>query len=904
MSSAATAGRDLGLLRAMLDRVDQQDPGAFNNLGVLYHARGLHAEAVEAFLRALALDPRMRTAARNLELAAAQPGACDARLANLDAQIDADPEDRAALRERAQLLRLIGRTHDAARALDALIAEDPDDGDALFERGRIEQRVGDLRRAQRWYERAVNAGARGGARLHLAEVLYQRGHNEQALDALDMLLAQTPDEAEAHLLRGFVLGELGQHEAAIIAARRAAVLNPALESVQGDLTIESALTAATAGASAPAVGAAMASTSDSALARYGLGLAFRQRGYFREARGELERALANGEDEQLVQHALAELDLLDGESASARERYRALLALHESARWWNEHGVALHQMGEVVAAAESYGRALRLDPRHALAYNNLGVALAGRSDHAAARQSFTRAVDLDPTFVLARVNLARWFAQHDEWATALDTLRELVAFHPREAEAWHTLGAVLMRVNRPEEARDALLKAIELRHTHADARFALAQVLDQLGDADGATREMQQALSNASVRREMRLTVGIELQRECPDAVGAVDLLSLGRGAPLAGVALGQDAVEALLPETSSSAAEQATVAVSAEARARSACDAADDFGARTLHGEAVERYRAARELLEADAADGSDSLTDDDARTALWRRAALGEARSLCLLQRASSAHGLLKQLGAESPTDAEVLTLFAAACADLASGSDIVDGENRAVSFDTARAALLRLLKQSVASAALLHFAGDVALRIDDVGLALACYRRALANDPTRPTPRVAIARLLRQRGDLLAARLELVAALATAPHWREALLELALVHRDAARVAEARRVLVRHLSRVPTDLDAIDMLVELLIAEDRNDDARVAVARLLRHDPDRPAALWYESLLLTQQSRWREAFVRWTRLAALPGGGAWSDRAHTALARAAELSQPRGTPARGERAVAQVA
>lgn len=885
MSSAVTAGRDLDLLRAMLDRVDQRDPGAFNNLGVLYHARGLHAEAVEAFLRALALDPRMRTAARNLEVAAARPGACDDRLARLDARIAADSDDRAAHRERAQLLRLIGRTDDAARLLDALIAEDPEDGDALFERGCIEQRAGDLRRAQRWFERAVNAGARGGARLHLAEVLYQRGQNEQALDTLDRLLVHTPDEAEAHLLRGFVLGEMGRHEAAMLAARRAAALNPALQTLQGDLTIDGLATAAGMGDAASDVGAVMAASSDGALARYGLGLAFRQRGYFREARAEFERALTSGEDARLVQHALAELDLLDGFSASARARFEGLLAEEETARWWNEHGVALHQAGNVDAAAESYRRALRLDPRHALTYNNLGVALADRGDLTAAREAFARAGELDASLVLARLNLGRWHAQHGEAATALDLLRELVAFHPRDAEAWHTLGAVLAQVRRHEEARDALVKAIEQQPTHAGARFALAQLLEQLGDADGATREMQQALRLASVRRDARLTVGIALQRECPDAVGPVDLLSLGGGAPLAGVALDADTVEALLPERAPAAvaavapAPGAAPERSASDRAHAACTLADDYGLRTLHGEAVERYRTARELLEAH---------DGEASSTLWRRAAIGEARALCLLQQAAAARPLLKRLGAVSPADPEVLALYAAAIAD---GDH--DGDTRRA---LVRTALLRLLRHEVTSAALLHFAGDVASRLPDAALALTCYRRALALDPTRPTPRVAIARLLRSRGDLLAARLELVAALATAPHWREALLELARVHREGKRFAEARQVLARHLARVPTDLDALDLLADVLLAEERGADARVVVARLLRHDPDRPSALWFESLLLTQQSRWREAFTRWTRLAAVPDGGAWADRARAALARAAHLAAGRETPSNG--------
>jgi cellulose synthase operon protein C len=863
-----SAGPETGLLRALADRIDQRDPGAFNNLGVLYHSRGLHAEAVEAFLRALALDPRMRAAARNLELAAAQPGACDARLAALETRLADNPDDRLALRERAQLVRLLGRVDDAVRLLESLIAEDPDDAESLFDRGLIEQRAGDLRRAQRWFERAVNAGALGNARLHLAEVLYQRGLNEQAMAVLEQLLAEHPDHADGHLLRSFVLGDMGHHEEAIAASRRAAQLNPALEALQGDLVIEPSAPLATVGANQ-----VMAVQPDGALARYGLGLAFRQRGYFREARQEFERAFAQGEDSRLVQHALAELDLLDGDSASARARYEALLGLQETARCWNEHGVALHQAGDVASAADSYRRALRIDPRHALAYNNLGVALADRGDANAAREAFTRSAELDPTFVLARLNLARWFAAHSDPAAALSLLRELAEFHPREAEVWHTLGRVLTQAQRPDEARIALVKAVEVRPSHAEARYVLARVLEQLGDSDGAVRETQTALSLSPVRKDDRLSVGIDLHRECPDAVGAVDLLSLVGGTPLVGVSLAAGDVEAWLPEQS-----HATPSLPAiEERARAACDAADDFAARTLHGEAIERYRGAREQLDAafavDAPHAPPTPEHAAVLQALWLRAATGEARSHCLLRRAAEALPLLRRVLEQAPESADVLALLAASLA----------AHDATTIRDEARATLLRVLRLDVESAALLHFAGDVAVRLHDESLALGFYRRALAHDPTRPTPRVAIARLLRERGDLLAARLELAAALAAAPRWREATVELARVHRDAGRLAEARSVLVEHLVRVPTDLDALALLADVLVGESRQADARVAVDRVLRHEADHPVALWFDGLLLTEQSRLRDAMTQWSRLSQLSDAEPWSSRARAALARA---------------------
>ena len=185
-------------------------------------------------------------------------------------------------------------------------------------------------------------------------------------------------------------------------------------------------------------------------------------------------------------------------------------------------------------------------------------------------------------------------------------------------------------------------------------------------------------------------------------------------------------------------------------------------------------------------------------------------------------------------------------------------------------------------------------MAVRLHDESLALGFYRRALARDPQRPTPRVAIARLLRERGDLLAARLELVAALAAAPAWRDAILELARVHRDAKRHVEARHVLADHLMRVPTDLDALATLAEVLLAEGRVGDARVAIDRVLRYDADHGAGLWFDGVLLTEQSRLRDAVARWSRLSRLADAEPWSSRARAALERARGVDAMVSAPA----------
>lgn len=844
---SVVAARDAELLRSLIHRIDPGDAGAYNNLGVLYYSKGLHAEAVDAFLSALEVDPRMLTAARNLEVAATAPGACDTRLEALAVRIAENDEDIAARREQVRLLRLIGRSDEAARNCDAILAEFPEDVEALLERGAIERRVGDLRRAQRWLERAHNAAPLNPIiRLNLAEVLYHRGSNEQALAQLKGIGGGDSGIADAHLLRGFILGDMGRHEEAAEAAAEAARINPALSSLRANLSIDGAPESAVASA-----------IEGGELAHYGLALAFRQRGYLDGARRELERAAEAGEDARLVAHAMAELDLVDGRSDDAIKGYSDLLAQYEDvARYWCEHGVAMHQSGCVDDAAESYRRALRSDPRYALAYNNLGVALAHAGDSAAAREAFTRAIELDPTLVRARLNLARWYRGNNDLLAAMALLRELTSFHRSDAEAWTELGLVMTGLTRQREAQQAFARAVEADPGHAGARYGLADVLAALGDDQGSSREMQNALAISPLRKESKLQLGIDLQRECPEALGNVDLLTNHAMSPLAGTMVSEAAFASLLREKERSAAAMSDVLLPAERAAREFASA-EEFALRGLHGEATERYQRCITLLEAQLP--ATRNTDD-----LLFSAKLGDARSMCLTGRGYESLDALRELAGVHTGDLEVQALNAAAEAQAL----LLNAEAPVASTDLARVRVIMqgIISRDDASAAILHFTGDSALSLGDEAFAMLFYRRALAADPSRPTPRVAIARMLIARGAFFPAQLELSAALAAVPEMHDARYEMARVRHLLGNHREALAVLTGLLQENPTLVEALVLLGEVLVAAGNAQDARTALRRARAYDPDNVSAIRAEAAVLKVLGRDREAQQRLMQVALL--------------------------------------
>ena len=117
-----------------------------------------------------------------------------------------------------------------------------------------------------------------------------------------------------------------------------------------------------------------------------------------------------------------------------------------------DEALAKEEAGELESAAETYQRALQLDPRHPTLLFDLGNVLfqLGRIQDSIA--NFQVALECDPEFAMA----------------------------------WHNLGSVYGQQGNFEEAASALRRAVELVPTYADSHFLLAEVLRNMGRSSEA----------------------------------------------------------------------------------------------------------------------------------------------------------------------------------------------------------------------------------------------------------------------------------------------------------------------------------------------------------------------------------------------------------------------------------
>jgi tetratricopeptide (TPR) repeat protein len=879
------------VLRSFARRIDPSDPGAHNNLGVVYYRKGLIEDAIAAFQHALELDPKMQIAQRNLEIAYRRSGYYDRRVAELRDRLRQHAADREARWELARTYASLGQHDDAAREFEQLLEHVPDDVPALTQLALVEKHRGRMERATELLERARTLEPGSGViHQYLGEVLYNRGINQDALDALERSVALTPDNADAHYQMAFALGDMGRHEEARAATKRAIRLNPSLARAQTNLSLERVSRGmATPELHDAGLRATVPPVSDDAgtLAHYNLGLAFRQKGYYAEALREYRLALDRGEDPELVRQAVAEVHLLRRDHVAALDLYEQLVReLPDRPKLWNERGVVLHQLGRFDEAIASYEEARARDAGYGLALNNLGITLAqiGREEEAV--DLLRDAMNAESELSIPAINLGLLLLRVGKFQLSIQIFRQVVERDATLGAAWNGIGLVLTEIGRNTDARNAFVRAVEADPRSAEAHYNLSFALSRLGDYDGALKAVTRAQTLDPYYVTQGFRLAIDLQYEDPTIsvvpeisadvttevvgqnlqfdAGVLDnlfreLARPGIGdaprSPSDAFALARDYLNKGFLELASAEANRAMGRGGAPAEGHLLL--ANIFARRGLHGEALERYRAAR---------GAEPDL---------KEARLGEVRSLLALGRQREAAGEAEALVTVYGDDVDVLVALA---------------ESRLASNDPAAAleALVGARGRAPQRADLLKLEGDIAMGMGDFETAESAYGAALELDPGLVQVRVALGAVFERRERHADAEHQYRAALDALPTHTQAAVALANLYRRMGRARAAVNLLVDILAVDPSEIDGLLGLGHALLDDGRLEAAGEAFARVLARDEAHVGALFFSGVVLARRKEYRAAVQQWERVIAHDPGGPFAHRARQHARTALDLER----------------
>lgn len=184
-------------------------------------------------------------------------------------------------------------------------------------------------------------------------------------------------------------------------------------------------------------------------------------------------------------------------TAALQENLRALDINPLLGKAYFNVGAIYQNRGDVRRSIDQYRIAIALRPDLALSHNNLGYAYytLGRRDEA--KREYDEAIRLKPDYVMAYINRANLQMELNRASGAAADYMSAINFGGNSlgGDVYYRLAMAFKLLNRPGDAREALLISIRLEPGLAEGYFELGLMLEREGRSGEASRLYRQALS-------------------------------------------------------------------------------------------------------------------------------------------------------------------------------------------------------------------------------------------------------------------------------------------------------------------------------------------------------------------------------------------------------------------------
>ena len=158
-------------------------------------------------------------------------------------------------------------------------------------------------------------------------------------------------------------------------------------------------------------------------------------------------------------------------------------------------GRIYYQQGRHTEAAETFRRAITLDPRAYRAWDNLGLALEALGDVAQAQQHYLKAIALvhkdHPTYDVVYANFADLMIKLGNYQSAFDLAAEAAERNPNEPRNFFLAGKALVQLGRSDLSVRWFEQAIALNADYPEPHYLLSQAYRKLGRLADAERELK-----------------------------------------------------------------------------------------------------------------------------------------------------------------------------------------------------------------------------------------------------------------------------------------------------------------------------------------------------------------------------------------------------------------------------
>jgi superkiller protein 3 len=413
--------------------------------GAFLFDQGKYDEAIQAFNKALEIDPKNADAWTGKGQALIKQEKYNDAIQAFDRSLEIDPKNaRTWILEGTAFLFYQGKYDKAVQAFDKALEIDPKNSIAWHFKGRTlfnQEKYSDAIQA---FDKALETDPNNVTAWHFkGETLIHQEKYDEAVQAFNKALEIDPKNADAWTGKGQALIKQGKHNEALLALKTAVEIDP-----QNTNDIVWCL----------------------------IGESLYECGNYDEAHQALEKAL-NADPNDM--HAwLLKSRVLIAQHKSPDEYLPALemvtkinpqldpqLAekINETiVVGWIWRGLSLNTQGKYDEAVQAWDKALERDPKNVATWCSKGEALLKQHKYIESVQSCDTALDIDIKNAEAWCLKGRALINLEKDDEAIQALNNALEIDPQLADAWYNKGLALKKWRKNDEAIQALDKALEI----------------------------------------------------------------------------------------------------------------------------------------------------------------------------------------------------------------------------------------------------------------------------------------------------------------------------------------------------------------------------------------------------------------------------------------------------------
>ena len=416
---------------------------------------------------------------RSLNLIAA--GLFDEALDALDLMLNEDPQNIAALSQKARVFMMKGDLDKAEATYRDCLALDSKNSDTLSGLCQVEMARGNFEKVIELAKIGRETRSPFGVfDAFEARSLIALGRVDEAAAFIDEKIATAPESVSLLAVRALILSGQGKVTEAEVELRKAMEIDPFNSQARrqlGELLERDGRT-------------------DEAVAVYKELL---------QIQADDPDALLNVGSLLLDSDPVAALPYLEEASRLAPGRSSFLTSL----------AVAYLKVGRMAEAESALRRSLELDPDESSANSNLGIILTKTGRYDEAIRVFRDLLERDPNFYTARNNLAIALAEKGNLAAAEREVQKALTTRPDYTDGLLTLSGVFDRQGRIDDVYETLKKAAATAPERLDVRFRLGLAAALSGHCEHTLELFADHLDNPTVLPpELNLEVAKCLEQE------------------------------------------------------------------------------------------------------------------------------------------------------------------------------------------------------------------------------------------------------------------------------------------------------------------------------------------------------------------------------------------------------